>query len=64
MGDDRAGGGASDLLAGYPISSAEREITAMLGGMQGTDVNSLVELGRTLPAGKWHEVTRIRDAAV
>jgi mannose-6-phosphate isomerase-like protein (cupin superfamily) len=24
----------------------------------------LVELGRTLPAGEWHEVTRIRDATV
>ena len=36
----------------------------MLAGMQGTDVSKLVELGRTLPAGKWHEVTRIRDATV
>lgn len=30
----------------------------------GADYNNLVELGRTLPAGKWHEVTRVRDEMV
>ena len=36
----------------------------MLAQVAGADVTALTELGRTLPAGKWHEVTRIRDAAV
>ena len=36
----------------------------MATNVAGADVNKLVELGRTLPAGKWHEVRRIRDATV
>lgn len=28
------------------------------------DTHKLVELGRTLPAGKWHEVSRINDATI
>jgi mannose-6-phosphate isomerase-like protein (cupin superfamily) len=30
----------------------------------GAGHENLVGLGRTLPAGKWHEVTRVRDATV
>ena len=36
----------------------------MLANVKGVDVNRLVETGRTLPAGKWHEVTRINGATV
>jgi mannose-6-phosphate isomerase-like protein (cupin superfamily) len=36
----------------------------MLEQRLGASRASLVDLARTLPAGKWHEVMRIRDATV